>query len=612
MRKPVSFLRRSGRLSVQIFLGMAAILLVSLTLAIQYVHSYTMSMLTARDEQIASDQLESAQSRISQVFSSLQSSMDLLMFDSDIEAISREKKIRMDYEYYSRVKAIYSRLNSIAASSEYIHSIYIYVNDSVVISTDVTNSVYPASTDSVSIVHSDFYRRLDASTHHTFITSGHAATDFHPYEDRDIFTGSGDLITMACASAPSSGSRRWVIMINISAQKIDALLDTLFGDDSLAWLLDENRCALSASGAFSRGDPLPFRLPDRLLAYGRFDAGSAGETGHAAYRTIPGWNLALVKYMPQEINLRGANTVGMVFMTAFIVCCLAALVLVLIWIRRCLKPIGAICRKMVELENGNLGVQIDIAPRNELGDVIDHFNRMSRSLYEMDEENHRAGQALRVHEMRALRAQLNPHFIFNTLNMFKWMAIMHHADDLKECVVALAEILHPAFKESAAPIPLKAEINCLEKYILILTHRFGNQVNLDISLPPELENAPVPRLIMQPIVENCVHHGRHSDDRPLSIRVQAQEEDGVLSVSIADDGQGMPEETLTPILNTLKQEQFMDDMESGHIGLLNVHRRICLQYGRQYGVSIVSRVGDGTTVCIRLPIVPDAEPAQTR
>lgn len=606
-----SFSRRPSGLTFQIFLGMTAILLVTLIIAIQYVHSYTMTMLTSRDEQIAADQLDSAQSRISQVFSSLHSSMDILMFDVDIDAVARERKTHMDYEYYNRVKAIYSRLSSIAATSEYIHSIYVYINDSVVISTDITNSVYPYSTDSIPIVQTDFYRQLSSSAHTTRISLGHTPADFHAYKD-GARAAVGDLITLGCASARSGGGR-WVVMINISAPKIDALLGTLFGDASDACLLIGDT-VLSSSGWLTRGETPPFSLPGTDEESGQFPTEVGEHSGQIVYRQLPDEGFSLVKFMPQDANLRGANTVGIVFMSAFIACFLAALILVLIWIRRCLKPIGGICEKMVELENGNLGVQIDVAPRNELGDVIQHFNRMSRSLYEMDEENHRAGQALRVHEMRALRAQLNPHFIFNTLNMFKWMAIMHHADDLKECVVALAEILYPAFKESSEPITLKAEINCLEKYILILTHRFGNQVNLDISLPPELENAPVPRLIMQPIVENCIHHGRYADDRVLSIRVKAREENGVLSVSISDDGQGMPAETLALIQASLRQEELIDDGESGHIGLMNVHRRIALQYGRQYGVTVSSQVGEGTTVRIRLPLHRDetSDDAQPR
>lgn len=600
-----SFSRRQGSLTTQIFLGMSVILLVTLTLAIQYIHNYTMSMLNARDEQIASDQLISAQSRISQVFSTLHSSIDLLMFDSDLDAVARARKTHMDYEYYNRIKAIYTRIGNIAAASEYIHSIYVYVNNSIVISTDITTCADPVITGTVPILQSDFYRGLTSSAYLTDITLGHSVSDFHAYEDKNIFSSAGDIITLGCASSRLGGGGQWVVMVNISAQKLDALLSTLFGDDSDACLLT-GETALSSSGWLNRGETLPFPLPATDDDAGHFTVDAGDVSGQAAYRLIRDEDFMLLKFMPKDDNLRGANTVGVIFLTAFLVCCLAALILVLIWIRRCLKPIRAICDKMVELENGHLGVQIGLAPRNELGDVIWHFNRMSRALYEMDEENHRAGQALRIHEMRALRAQLNPHFIFNTLNMFKWMAIMHHADDLKECVVALAEILHPAFKEGSGPVSLKAEINCLEKYVLILTHRFGNKVNLDISLPEHLENAAVPRLIMQPIVENCVHHGRYSDDRPLAVRVKAREESGVLSVSISDDGQGIPAETLNAIRASLQQEAILDDMESGHIGLLNVHRRICLQYGRRYGVTIESRVSEGTTVCIRLPLDPAA------
>ena len=139
---------------------------------------------------------------------------------------------------------------------------------------------------------------------------------------------------------------------------------------------------------------------------------------------------------------------------------------------------------------------------------------------------------------------------------------------------------------------------------MILSHRSGSRVDLNISLGEELEHVPVPRLIIQPIVENCVRHGCYDDGRVLTVNVMARSEGGALVVSIADDGRGIDGDRLIQLRSSIESKENSDVDDGEHIGLSNVHRRIALQYGRQYGLSIWSELGKGATVTIRLPL-PD-------
>ncbi len=590
-----------GNLLRQLVLGLVAILLVAMIIAVRYIHGYTMNILSERDERISYDQMETAQTRIGQLLSSACSGIDLLMYDSDVVAVANRGKTTLDYDYLTRAKAISSRLSVLLSNSELSHSIYVYLNDQVIISSNINNLVSPYSTDSIALLRSDFYAALDAAPFRISAASGFISSDFHAYTEYPRFS-QGPLITLGCTSGVSAKNGKRAVIMNLNAQKMSELLAALFGEQCDAYLLNSDSSVLCASTGKTVSS-LPFELPD-VPSSGISQSPvtlKSGETGLLVYCRLNTLDLTILKYLPSSENLKEANAIGSVFFVAFLLCCTASLILVIIWTRRCLKPIGAICDKMDQLEGGELGVQIDLAPRNELGEVIAHFNRMSSSLAQMDEESRQAEKALRVQEIRALRAQLNPHFIFNTLNMFKWMAIMHKTDELKECVVALAEILSPAFKENNEEILLKSEINCLKKYILILGYRFGSQIDLNISLPEALENALVPRLIMQPIVENCVHHGRHADGRTLAIRVQARKDGDVLELSVSDNGQGIDEDRLKQLQTSMALGEISDTAESSHIGLLNVHRRVALQYGRQYGADLKSRRGEGTTVSIRLP-----------
>ena len=139
-----------------------------------------------------------------------------------------------------------------------------------------------------------------------------------------------------------------------------------------------------------------------------------------------------------------------------------------------------------------------------------------------------------------------------------------------------------------------------------MSHQFGSQVRLDISLDPTLESVPLPPLTLQPIVENCVRHGYVPDGPALAIRITALAEDDTLTISIADNGCGMDGETLLQVQLSLELGENTGS-DGRHIGLANVHRRLTLNYGSQYGLRIQSTPGAGTTVEIRLPIPKPAE-----
>lgn len=167
----------------------------------------------------------------------------------------------------------------------------------------------------------------------------------------------------------------------------------------------------------------------------------------------------------------------------------------------------------------------------------------------------------------------------------------------------MAEILRPIFRENFGTITLHSEMDCLEKYIFILSHRFGNQIILNVNLPPELENSVIPQLILQPIVENCVSHGQHADGRVLSIQVSVSSSNGDLEISVIDDGKGIPNDKLAQLHTSFAQNIESEVSENEHLGLINVHKRIVLQYGKQYGVTVNSSPGSGTSVIIRLPLI---------
>nr|WP_300675947.1 histidine kinase [uncultured Acetatifactor sp.] len=601
------FSKQKMSLARQISLGTAAILLAVMALGIHYIWSRTMSILSERDRDAAFIQLQNAQAQMSLIYDSVCSNINLLMYDKDVISIASEHYAQMNREYFSHVINIHTLLTGMEQDNRYIDSIFLYINDNAFISTIITNSV-PSGARTIPILQSDFYKEICDSVYQIRLTTGHEINEFHGYYDPSAKPL--PLITVGCASgSPYQSLQKRAVMINLNAKMLDSLLRSCFGEDSCAYLLDKNLSLLYATDSIDR-EGLNFSpLTEEDDAMGQFSASLHGTTGQAVYLRSKDNGFTIVKYIPDNENRQDAAALEIVFLLVFVLCGIIAMAFMRYWIYRCLKPLDALCQKMSELESGKLGVQIESPLRNELGNVIQHFNLMSQALARMDEENRKVEKALHVQEIQALRAQINPHFIFNVLNTFKWMAVSYRANDLEECIAALAEILLPVFRENIGPIPLQKEIHYLKKYLLILSHQFGSQVSLEISLNPELESVPLPPLTLQPIVENCVRHGYTPDGPVLTIRITARTEGDVLTISVTDDGRGMDEATLLQVQSLLEPRENAGT-DSRHIGLSNVNRRLTLNYGPQYGLRIQSAPGTGTRVDVLLPVPNQAEPKQ--
>lgn len=599
LRQP--FFIRKMSLVRQISLGTAAILLVVMALELQFIWYRTLSILSERDKEATFIQLQNAQTQISLIYDNVCSNINLLLYDRDAIALASESNVNMDSEYLSHVRNIHTLLSGMEQDNPYIDSLFLYINDNAFISTIVTNSV-PSDTKRIPILQSDFYREISSSVYQIRLTMGHEITEFHGY--RDPSAESLPLITVGCASSSSYYNlQKRAVMINLNSKKIDSFLRTCFGEDSSAYLLDESLSLLYTTDSMD-GDKLDFSpLAEGGNTMGQFPASLHGSTGQAVYMRNKDNGFTIVKYIPDDENRQDATSLEIIFFLVFVLCGTISLFFMRYWIYRCLKPLDALCQKMSELEAGKLGIQIESSLRNELGNVIQHFNKMSQALARMDEENREAEKALHVQEIEALRAQINPHFIFNVLNTFKWMALSYQAYDLEECIAALAEILLPVFRENFGPIPLRKEIHYLKKYLLILSHQYGSQVSLNITLNPELESVPILPLTLQPIVENCVRHGYVPDGPVLTVRITARTESNALIISVTDDGRGMDAETLRQVQSSLEPKENTETV-SRHIGLSNVNRRLVLNYGPQYGLRIQSLPGAGTRVDVLLP-VPD-------
>ena len=207
-------------------------------------------------------------------------------------------------------------------------------------------------------------------------------------------------------------------------------------------------------------------------------------------------------------------------------------------------------------------------------------------------------------EYQILQSQINPHFLYNTLNSIKWMATIQNAPGIAEMVTALARLMKNVSKGTAAQIPLKEELALVKDYVLIQQYRYGGSLAVEYDIESEeLLECLIHRFTLQPLIENALFHGIEPKGCAGRIRIKASTQSlpglgDVLQISVTDNGIGMTEETIRQVLsgNAAPSADFFRQL-----GINNVNKRIQYEFGRDYGLSIQSTPGEYTTMTITLP-----------
>ena len=206
------------------------------------------------------------------------------------------------------------------------------------------------------------------------------------------------------------------------------------------------------------------------------------------------------------------------------------------------------------------------------------------------------GKQKKDYELRILQAQINPHFLYNTLDLIRWKAAKYQDREIQDLVISLSRYYRMSLSRGVEFVPLQTELAHIREYVYIQNQRFDQGVTLSVETENGSEACMMPKLTLQPIVENSIYHGiLEKMDSTGTIMLQSRLEDSCLVIRIRDNGCGMDENTLQHLLDGGNREG-----KSGY-GLYNVDQRIKLAYGTMYGLSFESKVGEGTCVTIRLP-----------
>ncbi|WP_165452470.1 sensor histidine kinase [Paenibacillus thalictri] len=317
--------------------------------------------------------------------------------------------------------------------------------------------------------------------------------------------------------------------------------------------------------------------------------------------------LTIVKFVPiTAVNESANRTLNRSLVIQFIAVAFV-LVLAAILSYRTIAPVKRLLRSIARVETGNFEVVPSTGRMDELGVLEHRFQTMVRNLDDLMNREYRHRLELSTARLKMLQAQINPHFLYNTLQSIGTLALRHGSDEVSDKIAELGAILRYSMDLQTETVPLHKEIQHIEHYLSLQTGRFKNKLSYTLSCSDEAMDIHVPKLILQPLVENSIIHGfekgRGSGVIHIGIEVDRQ-----LRIRVMDNGKGIEEEILQRIKQEYGERQFHTGQEGG-IGLINVLTRLRLHYEQGFEWDIQSVPYEATVISLNIPIDPLTEEA---
>lgn len=273
------------------------------------------------------------------------------------------------------------------------------------------------------------------------------------------------------------------------------------------------------------------------------------------------------------------------------------------YMNRLLMPLQGLMDGMVEIEHHNLQVEVEMCEQQDMARLISVFNSMSVQIRQLVQEKSEAEKEKYREELLALQSRMNPHFLMNTLNTLKLMAVSARFDGMRDMVTALETILAAVLNRDESFYSVEEELMVLNSYIEIMQFRYMDSFEVETEVNADVRNCRIPKLILQPIVENSITHGFDSpEEKRWKIKVRGYREGSRLVFVVYDNGKGMSEETIRNILDGTQKPE-----KRHSIGVSNTNRRLKLNFGSEYGVSIRSETGFYTEMTLTMPVIGEGE-----
>jgi len=410
-----------------------------------------------------------------------------------------------------------------------------------------------------------------------------------------------DTSTIESAATRTLGT----IFIDVSAEQLASLLDEVREPQSQnLYVFDYQEKSL----IYSTPEPSAETETEfiELLDDIENDFGSIRTAeNYTMYRKVPNssWVVmtkVLDKDVVQSYQALKNYTVLVLTVTSLLLC-----ILYLCFSRKTSRPVTQLKETMLQIQNGNLDARAEISSQDEFGVISEGLNKMAENLKNYINKIYVTGIQQKEAELKALKLQIQPHYLYNTLEVIKMNSLEHDDPTSAGMLNSLSRQLRYLTNTAKEEVFLRDELDNIQNYFYIIHIRYERKFKLEINVPEHLYPLQVMKLILQPAVENAVIHGLLPKNTGGQISITASVRDKCLEISVLDNGIGMDKEKTEYLTQRLQKAELDQNNEDGDIsiGLVNVSGRIKLKYGVHYGVSITSFLNIGTNITYRLPIL---------
>jgi two-component system, sensor histidine kinase YesM len=419
----------------------------------------------------------------------------------------------------------------------------------------------------------------------------------------DNYSGSpmgmpGDVVTYAqrIVDLDTQKNLGW-ILIDLDYGFVPKMLENVqLWDQGQITILDESGRAVFGNPAMVNHFQLPNFRYLRLRDWGSYLQRVNGREELLVFQTVSLCNWKVIFSIPAAVLQRENIFIrNFTLLLAFILLGVA-IYLAVLFTRKIAEPIHLLHASMHEVEKGNLNIHIKVRSMSEFNELAVSFNHMVEKIQTLMTDINDAEKKKQQAELNVLQAQINPHFLYNTLDSLRWLAKIRNVEEISDIISALENLLRASISKTDQLIPIGQELENVRNYIAIQLFRYGNGFAVIYDVNPQVSEYFTPKLILQPMVENAIYHGIEGlAQGEIKIHIDTVDENVVIEVS--DNGKGIDSELAARIM----AGKVESNQRFSGLGIKNVDERIKLNFGRDYGISISANDPKGTRVTIIIP-----------
>lgn len=400
--------------------------------------------------------------------------------------------------------------------------------------------------------------------------------------------------------------RAYIAAYTSSDNFTDLLKDNLTVDGSVSYIINDRNAIVASSDQSQSGIYLLDydSIEDSFMSSNNFiERTILDTTVYAGFYNIkqPGWFMVTV--LPAGPLITQSNMIMVQYILMYLAFLVLALILAHYMSRSITNRISSVIHQMSKVRKGTLSPMESPTYHDEIGDLIDTYNYMNYMTRKMDQlmsEQAKAAEELRLAEFHSLQAQINPHFLYNTMDMINWLAQQGRTAEVSSAVQSLSRFYKLTLSRKQSISTIAQETEHATIYLEIQNMRYHNSIEFVSDIPDELMEYQIPKLTLQPLIENAVLHGiLEKDDKAGTIVLTGWLEDSSIVLLISDDGVGISPDKLSSILSG----EGSSSSGGTNIAVYNTHRRLQILYGTDYGLTYSNNPGGGTEVEIHIPAI---------